>query len=75
MEGDAGLGEVHENLAVVASGGKGWRSWKVGERSSDDGDWFSLCFHYVHRILATAGKSTGTWQKEGGEGFWNRGCW
>lgn len=44
------------------------------------GDWFSLCLHYVHRILATAGKSIGTWQREGGEGrgmipegFWSLG--
>ena len=66
MEGDPGLG-VHENLAVVA-GGKGWWSWKVGERSFDVGDWFSLCVYNVHRLLGTAGKSIGTWQRGGGEG-------
>lgn len=29
------------------------------------GNWFSLCLHNVHRLLATAGKSIGTWWKEG----------
>lgn len=74
--GDAGLGGGYM---------KTWQWWQVGVRVGGlgrwgsgppmMGDWFSLCFHYVHRILATAGKSIGTWQKEGGEGFWNRGCW
>lgn len=35
-EGDPGLEWVHENLAAVAAG-KGWWSWRVGERSYDNG--------------------------------------
>jgi hypothetical protein len=31
------------------------------------GNWFSRLFHDLYRVLATAGKSVGTWQGEGGK--------
>lgn len=60
MEGGPGLG-VHEHLAVV-EGGKGWWSWKVGERSVGDGGLVLTvclecpptpwCSREIHRHLA-----------------------
>lgn len=56
---------------------KTWQQWQLvrvgglgglGKGPMIMGDWFSLCIHNVHRLLATAGKSIGTWQGEGGEG-------